>query len=324
MQAPLPIEFQKSRDFGQKINATFEFLRQNFSSLGKALFLIGGAPILIGSLTFGYFYGKMLGSVFTTNATGIDPSDNFLVGMGLSGVLMFISLIVGGVLVMAVLMGYFKLYQARKTSAIPLEDIWTETKQLFWTIFGTSFLIGVVLGVVYLIMLLPLLLLATTGVFMIMIWFISFMVIFVYISISFSLIFPIVVFEETNAFNAISRAFYLIKGKWWSTFGTLFVLELIRGTMAAIFFIPAYVFIIINAVHSMDGGISEPSLVAQIVIFSGFTLYILSSFILYAIPLTGVNFQYFNLVELKESKGLLQQINTLGETPDQKDEEEDY
>jgi hypothetical protein len=36
------IEYHHTRDFSRKMNATFEFIRQNFKSLGKSILLLPG------------------------------------------------------------------------------------------------------------------------------------------------------------------------------------------------------------------------------------------------------------------------------------------
>ena len=45
-----------------------------------------------------------------------------------------------------------------------------------------------------------------------------------------------------------------------------------------------------------------------------FTLYYMAQMLLYALPNIGIAFQYFNLVELKEARGLMNQIENLGQT----------
>ena len=45
---------------------------------------------------------------------------------------------------------------------------------------------------------------------------------------------------------------------------------------------------------------------------------------LFCIPLIAVAFQYFNLAELKESKGLMSKIDAFGTTSKEEDEEEHY
>jgi hypothetical protein len=46
-----------------------------------------------------------------------------------------------------------------------------------------------------------------------------------------------------------------------------------------------------------------------------FVLYYMIQMVLATLPNIGIAFQYFNLVELKEAKGLINKIDTLGETP---------
>ena len=55
------------------------------------------------------------------------------------------------------------------------------------------------------------------------------------------------------------------------------------------------------------------------------TLYYIISIVLYMLPNISIAFQYFNLVEMKEARGLISQIDSIGqEAPDAKTEEEDF
>jgi hypothetical protein len=64
-----------------------------------------------------------------------------------------------------------------------------------------------------------------------------------------------------------------------------------------------------------NSAFEEPSLLSELVNDVFFVLYFLVSFLLYVIPLVGISFQYFNLVELKESRGLMSKIDTIGQAP---------
>ena len=55
MESVSKIEFAKRRDFGEVLNGTFQFLRQNFKSLGLALLYIAGPFILIQGIITGYY-----------------------------------------------------------------------------------------------------------------------------------------------------------------------------------------------------------------------------------------------------------------------------
>jgi hypothetical protein len=77
--------------------------------------------------------------------------------------------------------------------------------------------------------------------------------------------------------------------------------------------IPWYVATITSALHSTSTDILEqPETTWTTLVF--FTLYYLAQMILGALPNVGIAFQYFNLVEMKEAKGLLGKIDTLGQS----------
>src|SRR5690349_1248022 len=53
------IEYHHTRDFSRKMNATFEFIKQNWKSLGKATLFIAGPPVLIAALIMGSSFGNL-------------------------------------------------------------------------------------------------------------------------------------------------------------------------------------------------------------------------------------------------------------------------
>ncbi|MDX1628482.1 MAG: hypothetical protein R3345_07270, partial [Fulvivirga sp.] len=121
-----------------------------------------------------------------------------------------------------------------------------------------------------------------------------------------------------------SRCFYLIKGKWWSTFALIFVCSIIQSVVSSVFFIPWYANLIIEMLHNVDQQVfQEPSTLFQIINGITLMLYFICSNLMYSIPLIAIAFQYFNLVERKEARGLMSKIETFGtdQSPDEDDEE---
>jgi hypothetical protein len=79
---------------------------------------------------------------------------------------------------------------------------------------------------------------------------------------------------------------------------------------------PWYIISGISAFHSLSTNTyEEPSASWELISTMVFTVYYLIQMFLAALPNIGVAFQYFNLVELKEAKGLMSQIETLGQSP---------
>jgi hypothetical protein len=67
------IEYHHTRDFSRKMNATFEFIRQNIKPLGKSMLVIAGPPVLIASLIIATFIDEFLGMSRAAATNAGDP-----------------------------------------------------------------------------------------------------------------------------------------------------------------------------------------------------------------------------------------------------------
>ena len=54
------INYHQARDFSKKMSVTFEFIRQNFKSLGRSILVIAGPPVLLASLLLGSFFKDIM------------------------------------------------------------------------------------------------------------------------------------------------------------------------------------------------------------------------------------------------------------------------
>jgi hypothetical protein len=320
------IEFQRARDFGKKLNATFEFIRQNFKPLGKSILFIAGPPVLVGSIIAGSFMGEFLSLGLTAQSNPEALSSYFLtVSFWTQMMLMFVFLTISFVVAIATINCYLILYDQRKTNQIEVSEVWDKVRNAFWPYLGSSILFFVLFIIAYVILLIPIFILANiSGVLVV------FGVLFViggivFLLFSSSLTFFIQLYENKNFLDAVGRSFKLVNnGKWWSTFGLIMVLYLIMMTVSYVFIIPYYAVLFTNTLHSVSTATEvEPSSSWKIWTIVFFTLYYMAQMIMYALPNVGIAFQYFNLVELKEAKGLMNQIENLGQssTPDNRPQE---
>ncbi len=312
------IEFQQTRDFSRKINTTFEFLRQNFKALMKSILYIAGPPVLVGSLLLGSFIGDFF-SLLQGAQTGSNPelaADYFLsVSFWLQLSLMILLLFISYIITIATINSYIILYQEKQTNKLEVSEVWNKTRQLFWPYLGTTVLFFLAFLVVYIVLLIPVFILGDMSSLLLL--FIGFPVLIcgvIYLMISASLTYFVQAYEKKNFFDSIARSFRLVNnGKWWSTFGLLFILQMIVGTISYIFLIPYYIIVFTASLHSAQSGAPfELSETMGLIILVCFTLYYMAQMLLYSLPHLGVAFQYFNLVELKEARGLMSQIETLG------------
>lgn len=309
------IEYNRIRDFGQKMNATFAFIRQNFKSLCKSILFIAGPPVLVVSLLSGSFIGDIMS--FSTQGAG-NPGllTSYMMSPSFWGqvALIFIFFIVSGVMTLATINNYILLYGEKRTNQIEVSEVWERVRSTFWMHFASIFIFSLMLVLMYIVIAVFFVALATMSPILVFFGVIILIPGFLYIAISTSLTFIIRTYEPISVVNAMIRSVKLVSGKWWSTFGLMMILYMIVGIISYIPLIPYYIMLVVSSMHSTDPAtFGAPSASMQWLTTIFFTLYYLIYLLLGTLPNIGLAFQYFNLVERKEAKGLLSQIENFGQ-----------
>ena len=271
------MSFNVYRDFGQIINATFKFFVRILNAGKAVIFFI--RPFILLTGIFGGLYQKDLFS-FTSTTTSLSE---FGISFGLYVLFGVISVMI----LVSTVYSYLIIY-IKKEDDLPIEvdDVWIKVKDnVGKTIF---FSIGYTI-----ITLLATVLLIIPG---------------IYVSVALMIIYIVGLNEDKGFFDSLSRSFYLVKNKWWFTFGLLIVLSLIQGFLGFLFQVPQYIAMFIIAFNSVDGNGTD-SITEIILIVT--TIISTLNFIFYAISLVGIAFHYFSLVEQKEAKGLLDKIESI-------------
>jgi hypothetical protein len=324
------IEFQKTRDFSSKMSATIDFIKQNFKPFYKAILFLAGPPIIVLCLVIGTIFDKFMTLAISSSSApgGDDAFLNFFSSFSLWANLILIVILatLSMVMITATINNYVIIYREKRSNKIEVEEVWNRVKKTFWGYFfafiGYFFLIMVVyLGVLLFAGVVGLISSGLAGLLTLVM-----MCGFVYVLVAASLLYAVQGFESTGFFKGISRSFYLIRGKWWSTFGLLMVTTIIIYTISLVFIIPMYITVVVTALHSVENREANPfdSSMSWFMIVS-IGLYYLCYFLLTSIPQLALVFQYFNLVEMKESKGLIEKMESLGTTDQSLDPvKEDY
>jgi hypothetical protein len=299
---PQKIEFQKYRDFGQVINGTFEFIRHNFLPLLKSIIFIVGPFILLS----GIFSGLYQEDIFSFN-----NSTTSLSNFGIVSLLYLIALFLSMITMVSVVYSYVLIYlQRTDESPIQIDEVWLGVKSNIFKVVGITFLIGIIIGVIGITFFLPLFFIFNAQANPLAIIPIIFLVMIpvIYFSNKLTLIYFVSLYENIGAIESMKRSIFLIKNKWWFTFGLVIVLSFIQGFMGFLFQIPQYIAMITVMFNSMDGtgvdGVTEIIMIITSII-SAF------SFIFYTISLIAIVFHYFSLVEQKEAKGLIEKIESI-------------
>ncbi len=284
------IELRRTRDFSEKINATFEFSRQNLKPLGKALLYITGPFIVLQGLFNGLYQKEILGSglrsfeLFTSGGDAV-------IWLGIT----YIFLILGYVSSLIVVYEYLRLYEARTDNRpIEVSEIWDLVKSNYLPMIGSLFIMLIMISIGAILLVLP-------G---------------IYLMVVFSLIPPIMIIEKMGFSDALSRAFKLISEKWWSTFGLIFVMSFIVGFMALIFSVPQVIFTFLMALHGSDASVQTPLWHEAGMIISSI-IYSAGAGLLQSLIFMSLAFQLYNLIERKEAKGLMSKLENFGKPAEQ-------
>ncbi len=284
------IKLYKIRSFSQKLNATIEFIRQNFKSLGKAIIYILGPLAILNGLLLSQYFNFMFGNLDPQNIDSFQSPFAFVFNPSYIGFL--ILSMISGLLNYSIIVNFMRLYKEKFPEEITVTEILNTSWRDVLPLLGLMLVMGILLMLSFIVFIIP-------G---------------IYFMIALSLAVPVLIFEKEGIFEAMSRSFKLTKGKWWSTFGLLMVSYFLMQAVAMIFIIPFYVFYFLG-IFTMVEEVGINADVSSWWFQAGMTLsvmlMILGSFLAQSIPIIAINFQYFNLVERHESVGLIGEIEQL-------------
>ncbi len=295
------IEFMRYRDFGQILNSTFEFIRQNFLPLLKSLIFIVGPFLLITGILLG-FYQKSVLTIF--NITSFSQ-------MGIIALLLIILIFLVTQMMLTTVYSFILIYLSKtEFTPISIEEIWDSVKQNFYKVLGLNAVIFF-LFLIYLTVFLLIIVAVSGGTsgsgLGIFLFFILF-ILLVFIMVKMCLAYMIMLYERIGIWASIQRSFYLTKNKWWFSFGLIFVLSLIQSLMGFIFQIPQYIIMVTTMFNSLDG--SGVSGVTEILIMLT-SIIAAFQYLLFSLIIIALAFLYFSLVEQKEGKGLIERIESI-------------
>lgn len=276
------VEFKKRRDFGQVINDTFTFIRQNIKPLIKTYFTFCGLFVLASMATLLLQQFKMVNVINTVG--GMRHTS----GIGLYGIEYFLSLIFSfasySSMTVAVL-SYIAIYVQKGNQTPTLDEVWGFFRYYFFRVFGSSFLLMLLLIIGFMFCLVP-------GFYL-----------FPFIA----MMFPIMVIENSSLSYSFSRSFSLIKENFWVTFGTLIIVWIIVYACTTLIVLPTSLFNMLAMFSSKNLQMSLTLTLITTVLQSLCQVFTI-------VPIITISLMYFNLVEEKESVGLMERISNFGNT----------
>jgi len=284
------IEFYKLRDFGAKMNATVEFLRENMGRLFLNLLFIAGPVALLMSLVLNNLFSSFSDAIGLENEV---QAMGFFAVLGGNYFLIFIISWLAGSMVIAVTFTYVRLYNEGVAKEAAVGDVFKLAMKKYGGVLLLAVLVVIIIFFSFFFFFLP-------GIFMFFVM---------------PLCFATYMFEDISAPSAIGRTFTLLRGKWWSTFGIGFVGYILFYVLQLVFSVPTVVMYFANVFTLIEEATlnpDDPSAVFDL--FSNgymavaFAISMLGGYLAVSIWLLGYSYQYANLVERAEGRGLMNEI----------------
>jgi hypothetical protein len=279
------IELRKIRDFGENLNDTFVFLKQNLKPLLAAYLAIVGIFMIAQAIANGMYQSQSFG-VFDKIRKGLPENSNTFdniisVEYFLYVILSWLTLVIAKVLVSV----YIKFYLENNGAKPSIEDIWVLFKRYIFKvlIFSIPILLLIAIGTVFCVL---------PGIYLLV----------VFVPFHF-----ILVIEDETMGGAFNRCFELIKENFWISFATYLVAYMIYSFSGMIIGVVVGVVVGVITYLSTDSIGTTAGLVSSFL--NIFTL------VFYIIFLVSACLHYFNLVEIRDGAGILQRIQTIGEQP---------
>ncbi len=283
------IELKKQREFGQLLADTFAFIRNEFKPFFGAIIKISGpyvALFLFAMVFYIYIIGDMFNfDLLQSNQFGASP-----LKMILAYVLYFVTAILAYTFTTSTVLHYIKSYIDNNGIA-NVDDIKQNVYKSFWSFLGLSILKGLTIIVSILICCLPVF----------------------YFIVPMIVTLPILVFEKSNAGDAYSKSYSLIKDEFWITLATIIIFLIIYWVVSSVFAVPTVIYT--YAKMGVFSGEIDPGNFDTFIDPVYILLNVLSTFFQYLlniITIVGTAFIYFNLNERKYFSGTLERIDSLG------------
>jgi hypothetical protein len=275
MEIQRKINFQESRDFGELINVTFEFIRQNFLPLGKALLYIAGPFVVLSGIFTSTVMIKTMAKFPVDQSVSLTDLVSYMSSYSLMN---YIFMFITNSVIAGVVYEYIVLYIHEGPDNFTLTDLIETLQTDALHLLGIMFLSTILITAGMLLFILP-------G---------------IYLGVLLSPILIIALFENLDYAEAFERCRMLLSGYWWYTFGLLLVVIIIQTILMMAISFP------INIVSQAFMGPASGALTksSQIILIVSSIISSVNYF-LYSIPMITVAFHYFNLMQRKEGIGYI-------------------
>jgi hypothetical protein len=298
------IELRQARNFGEIINDSILFVTQNWKPLLKTFFVFCGF-FMAGNVIFSILMQLKIVAIHKNNFSDYRSSPISFLGVEYLMVLLFSFLNIISIITTSLC--YVALYKEKGNQPPGVAEVWVYFKYYFLRVTYSVFMLGLILVVAAFICMIP-------GIFFLTIagsmvgGFISFFCVLLpmaYFITVLTLLFPIMIMENGGLWYSFGKCFRLIKSRWWNTFGVVFV--------TAIVVYAAYLLVALLFGVASGGSIQFLAYNVNTYIIVIYSIVISLMQAINILPMVTAGITYFSYVEEKESLGLWERINALGQ-----------
>lgn len=289
------VEFKKLREFGEIVNDTFLFIKQNFKPLLKVFVYFCGFFLLAGMIASVIQQLGMKKVMFGSNPGNPFSSYKFAELFTFNYFLVILFSLASYAAITVSILSYIAAYMEKGKLAPTPEEVWLYFKYYFFRVFWSNFLVSFFLIFCFVLCLIP-------G---------------VYVFPAMSLFSSIMVLENKNFSYSFNRSFKLLKDQWWVTAGAVLVIWVITYACMSLASLPAVALTMVGVFTQGSKGLTDTVIIIATVIQQ-------LCYVFMIIPVVGCTFCYFNLTERQESAGLMDRINEMDQKKDDFNGIEEY
>ncbi len=289
MQYAAPVQLHQYRDLGQIISATFQFIRENWRPLYRAIATICLPIGLVGGFLIGRTMMDLQEMTLDMDTTMYQSVVSSYMGNGLPMILGYLMLAFASIMLFAIVYEYLGAYHRNEHNGITTADLWRRSLAQIWSYLGMTILMGILLGIGFVLCILP-------G---------------IYAAVALSFTFMAHAIERTDVLASMKRSNDLVKERWWETFGLIFIVVLIQSVISYALMLPTTIISFVVGVNSfidVEEG-SAPDL-SWYPIFMAITVMLNMIVTLLTAPIMAISMglKYFSVVEEKEGLSIRQKI----------------
>lgn len=303
------IALYKVRNFSEKFDDTFAFVRENWKVLFKYLTYLILPVCLLQAIALNGYMDTAFNMSSVSSGKASDMT-SVLQSLGWSYGGLILASMVGGILLVSVVYGLMSIYDSREERLVGLTG--SDFKPvLLKNLKRSGLAVLLFLGIMIVVILLAAMLMVVLSPLFVL----PVVLVLMVIGIPMMLFMPVYLMEDISFMPALQKALRLGFATWWGTFALLLVLGFIASFIQGLFAIPYYIMIVVKTILGMQGTGTEffDSAGYSFITYLFGVLQAYATYLLSSLMAVGLALQYGHASEKKDHVTMEDNINRFEE-----------